>query len=270
MSSPAWDSFRSWQERVRLTSEHQYLVQKDPGGEWVPTLGCTDIIPKDKGAINALMTWAAKQVAAAAVEAIRTWDMKTPPEVVLASCANAHNVRRDKAAESGTSIHALFEHEIRLRMKQDPPRPDRTPEQQIVVDKFLRWADAKQLRPFAVEARVYHPILDFAGTLDLGARMGNGPAEILDYKPLKRGQSPRLWDNYILQSAAYRHAHAAMCGLPVPIGGRICFYPTPDNVDGEFVDRKITDDVDMAFAAFCGALVFARWSKRNQRARRAA
>lgn len=270
MSSPAREAFREWQERIRLTADHQYLVQKQKGGAWEPVPGCTDAIPKDKGAINALMMWASKQAISAAVDAIKGWDGKTPPEDVLSSCVTAHTKRRDAAADSGTSMHALFEHEVRLMMGQAPPRPDRTDEQQRVVDKFLRWAEKKQLRPFSSEARVYHPVADYAGTLDLGASVLMGPAEIMDYKPLKPGSTARVWDNYVLQSAAYRGAHMAMCGIQAPLGGRIIFYPTVENPDGEFVDKAVTEDVQQAFAAFCGALLFSRWSKRWQGRRRAA
>lgn len=270
MSSPAWETFRSWQERIRLTADHQYLVQKVPGGEFVPVPGCTDIIPKDKGAINALMTWAAKQTVAAAIDKIKAWDMTTPPEEWLAGCVNAHSERRDKSADSGTSMHALFEYEVRVMMGQQPARPDRSPEQQAVVDKFLRWAQRVNLRPFACEFRVYHPTNEHAGTGDLLASINNGPAEILDYKPLKPGYSPRVWDNYILQSAAYRVSHAEMCGLDQPLGGRILFYPTTENPNGDFADREVRDDVYRAYEAFEGCLKFSNWSKRNYGKRRKA
>jgi hypothetical protein len=267
-SSSAWERFRNWQPRIRLTSDHEYLVQKALGGEFVPTSGCTDVIPADKAGINNLMGWATKQAIAAAVEAIKTWDMKTPPEEVLSKCANAHNERRDKAADSGTSMHALFEHEVRLMMGQNPPRPDRTDAQQVIVDKFLAWAQRVNLKPYAVEARVYHPTNDHAGTLDLLASINGGQAEIFDYKPLKPGYSPRLFDKYILQSASYRVSHAEMCGLIKPLGGRIIFYPTVENAGADFADREVKDDVTQAYAAFVGCLQFYRWGKRNQGRRR--
>lgn len=276
MGSPALDNFRAWQDRIRLTSDHMYLVQQVPGGEWVHVPGCTDVIPKDKGAINALMTWAAKQVVSAATTLIAEGglpgDLMTRETAanLIEGCSNAHNERRDKAADSGTSMHALFEHEVRLMMGQSPARPERTDAQQLVVDKFLRWAERTNLQPFATEARVYHPENVHAGTLDLGARLRGERSKILDYKPLKPGARPRVWDNYVLQSASYRVSQAVMCGFNEPLGGEIIFYPTPENVDGDVVSLPINDDVHAAYDAFVGCLAFYRWTKRNARRRKAA
>jgi hypothetical protein len=265
MDTPAWlEKFSDWQRRVILTEDHQYLVQMEPGGPFLPVPGCTDVIPKDKGSVNALRQWGVDTVLDSIVEAIPRWDMRTDPAEYLRSFRTAHLTRRDKAADAGTDMHALFEHEARLMLGQNPPRPERTPEQQIIVNKWLRWAERVKLRPFAVEARVFHPKYMHAGTMDLGAYMfGEDKPYVIDWKPLKKGKKRTLYNQYILQSASYRASLQAMTDHEEEFPGYICHYPVVGNnadVDGQVVPGALKD----AYVAFRGALAFHRWCEANK------
>jgi hypothetical protein len=167
---------------------------------------------------------------------------------------DAHTKIRDAAADAGTDMHSIFEAECHAMMGEKVTWPDMTDEQKRVLDKFRRWAMLNDLQPLGCELRVWHPDLDYCGTLDLLAIL-RGVVTVIDYK----GREDRLtkpYDSHIFQSSAYRDASAKLTNVPVAkIGGEIVTFPRPGaNLDVESFPVKADTDRVMAGFRACMTL----------------
>jgi hypothetical protein len=277
---PAWrDELAAWQSRINLTANHRYQVLNATTGKWEYVPGVTGSLSKDKGAVENLKKWAAECVEKEALRRLEFWrkaGATGDPNDVLAGVWEAYKRVSDDATSKGTTMHAHFERECRLRMGENPPDIPITHEEQVVLDKFRRFADRVQLRPVAVEARVYcQPVFgaEYAGTLDLWALSIYSPEfpEVWDYKGKDKIQTVHYADE-ALQSAAYRKALVNMLRLPFSPGGRIVNYPRPGN-DFDLIDIPVLTPLEPTWTAFCAGLVIQNWRRevfdKTQRATKA-
>lgn len=81
----------------------------------------------------------------------------------------------DRAARRGTAIHNAVENFTEFGAK------DIAPQYAGYFDAFLQWWELRKPEPLAMECRLYHKILRYAGTADLLCIIG-GRLTLVDYK----------------------------------------------------------------------------------------
>ena len=116
------------------------------------------------------------------------------------------------AAHRGTSVHAALETYFRDGTVPNPARypPDARP----YIRHAVRWlldAERRGLEVEDVERLVAHPGYDYAGRMDLRARLGGLPY-VIDWKTNRHG---RVWDEQHLQPIAYAVADEKCGAEPV-------------------------------------------------------
>lgn len=209
-------------------------------GERLP--GVTSIL----GLLNkpALLGWAARVAAEATAEAI--FDGGASREVAVLTGKNAHNKKRDKAADLGTLAHELVEmHYTDGAPLVDVSIPDNAKAHgayQRVVEHMERTAT----RVIRSEVALSDPAMGFGGTLDFVLERG-GALYIGD---LKTGKA--AYDEVIIQLAAYRWLWSKHePDMPLAGGGLLIHSP----IDGVCTEVMITPaQLDVGQHIF-GALV---------------
>lgn len=106
-----------------------------------------------------------------------------------------------KASEIGTQAHGLIEREINYRMGIPVKDKEKVPEAaEWAFMAWEDWAKSVHLEPIASEQVIWSREFQYAGTLDLLAKV-NGKLAVIDWKT---GKS--VYSEAHLQNAAYRHA----------------------------------------------------------------
>jgi hypothetical protein len=162
-----------------------------------------------------------------------------------------------QAADVGTQVHALIEHEIKARLGKPTVAPEAGDEALFIFSGWKEWAERVGLKPLAAESRIVHPTMNYCGTFDLLALVNDEPA-VIDWKP-----SPRVYDERRLQSAAYRAALNAM-GWP-QLKGYIVAMPRDG---GEIEMVSLEEDISVPFAAFQNCLALYQWRRELARKER--
>lgn len=177
-------------------------------GELYPSV--TNIIGcLDKPAIPA---WAAKEVAKAAWRNRSAILEAADEDAVVGMLKGAPWKQRDKAADVGSSVHAVAD-----ALASDHPLPSYSAEEADYVDAFLRWASDFDVRFAASEVTVFNREDGYAGTYDFLADIP-GVGRVLGDHKTGKGVYPEV----ALQLAALRFASEAV-------------------VDGEIVDNLTVD-----------------------------
>lgn len=153
-----------------------------------------------------------------------------------------------QAADDGTAAHALIQaaltgqqvdesevkvtDEVRARVK---PATDAAPH--VIATERFQVVD--------VERPVFHPILQFAGTIDLIVRDRHGTLAVLDWK-----RSKSLYSNYAYQASAYAEALAMLLDYTEPVAA-YCVQ-LPQEVDQEWDCKQV--NVPAMFQRFLAAM----------------
>jgi len=152
----------------------------------------------------------------------------------------AHLAKSDEALDIGTLVHARIEAETRRELGEAVELPE-IPETEAdgsphpawnALASYHRWRMDHDVKPIAIELRLYTRRLGFAGTCDLLAAV-DGQLSIVDYKTSKA-----MYGEYRLQIAAYREAYhdmEAWSNMPAP-GGIILRLPKTAGDDFEAAD----------------------------------
>jgi len=101
-----------------------------------------------------------------------------------------------EAADIGTHVHKWAEQHAK---GENPPWPV-NPQVRSGVEAYCAWLEAHHVEPVFVERRIYSRVREFAGTVDLVAKI-DGRLCIADFKT-----SSALYDEMRLQLAAYQYA----------------------------------------------------------------
>ena len=233
---------------------------------------------------DALINWAAKETAKAAVSGMRSLQAiiaDDGPDAAIdwlkGSRFRAGQGQRT-AKELGTAIHRACETYALTGVK-----PTVDAEIAPFLDRFDEWVQSFQPDYKAAEMTVYSPTYGYAGTLDAVLHVG-GQRVVADYKTSRddvddRGKPKGPWPDVALQLAAYRHAEFAAAwrvrrfeqyrrryyllgdneradAVEIPdVDGGLCLYITPQRCEAHFVrcDAEV-------FEAFLDAVDRSRWA----------
>lgn len=171
---------------------HAYYLD----GEKVP--GVTTLI-KDGNPAPALVDWAAKTVAACAVDGWDDLGAMTPTKR-YEHLKTAHNRDRDQAGNRGTQVHRLAEQMV---AGAEVEVPDLLAGH---VESYVRFLDEWEPEPIGVEVSVANTEWRYGGTLDLIAQLPDGRRLILDLKTNRSG----IFGEVALQTCLYARCNLAI------------------------------------------------------------
>lgn len=165
----------------------------------------------------ALVGWAAYTVARYAVAHKDAWHgmANADPEAAVKMLANSRYSKVGTASERGIDVHSALE-QIDLGVE-----PDIHGEAAPYVEQYRRFLDEHRPMPVLAEATVYHPELNYAGTLDKIMRFERWGTDefIVDVKttdkPKAKRRSGPPYPEVALQLVAYRRA--PFVGIEPPV-----------------------------------------------------
>lgn len=142
---------------------------------------------------NSLIQWAADM----AVNYIR--EHQSLAEESLEEARVAHRKKKEVAGERGTDVHAQIENYIKTVIETNggvPVQPNDVSD--LMVQRFIDWSIANEVKFLASEKQVFCRSLWFAGTADFTFEKG-GKRFVGDLKTMKK-----MWDRVpFFQTAAY-------------------------------------------------------------------
>jgi hypothetical protein len=221
---------------ITRSADHRYTFD---GKTYPGVTGILSVI--DKSA--ALMSWAARQTAEAALGLIPArqgpqdtayWDTSAlislldsvGPEGVVKALTSRSSWKRDEAASLGTEVHRLADDLItgRLDVGAVPPRAV------AHVKAYTDWWTASGWTVRASEAMVVNPVAGYGGTLDLLCRDRDGKTVLAD---IKTGKA--VYQEAVLQLTAYGLAtyigtDAGTFAMPRPIDRHVILHVTANGV----------------------------------------
>lgn len=155
----------------------------------------------------------------------------------------------EKAKHYGIVVHkacALIDQGVLDAATVDPRiRPD--------VDAYLRWRDLMgPMEPVDIETPRHHPLIWFAGTLDVSFQGQQNRLLVVDRK---RGFADKTC---AIQTAAYALLQSHHHNIPLSLIDR---YALDQLGTGRAVMKKFDDRSD--YAAFQGAVAVVNWADRN-------
>lgn len=223
----------------------------------------------------ALIAWSANVERAACTEAAadlyEEWSKlvafpQMPRESFVSTLATrlgkvkAHQKALTKGAEVGTQAHKLIEWTMRTALKAEAgPKPEVSEAALLAFLHWEDWATRVALKPVLIERTVYSKIHQYAGTLDILARV-NGELTLVDLKTSK-GIYPEMF----LQLAAYQKALEEM-GYVVPTKRLLIRLPKLDSDPSfEVVEAPPADEL---FPVFLAARQLWSWAYENEKAYR--
>lgn len=172
------------------TFRHQYKVN----GEVIPSVtGVLGVINKP-----ALLFWAANQAAdyfKSQVEPGKSYD-ELQLESIWANAKKAHTQKKVEAGNLGTLVHKWVEGFI----KQENPAMPVNEQAQGSIKRFLGWVEQHHVKFLASEQPCFSRKYKYAGTID-GICVYENQMYIFDLKT-----SSGIWDEYLMQVAAYKQA----------------------------------------------------------------
>lgn len=230
----------------------------------------------------ALIYWAAKEVAKAAVHDQDAWKAladRDPEDAIqwLKKAPYRKGPGERSATQLGEVVHSACEEYALTGV-----RPEVDEEVAPFLHQFEEWCQRAQPEYQAAELTVYHPRYGYAGTADAFLTVG-GFRAIVDYKTSRdstdsRGKPKTPYPETALQLAAYRHAEFAAAfrarrwekfrrryyllspqerelAVPVPqVDGGLCLLITPDWCEA----FPIRCD-EQVFTSFLYVVEAARW-----------
>ncbi len=236
---------------ITRSADHRYTFD----GDTYP--GVTSILKVlDKS--DALMAWAARQTAEAAIaqlDNLQSLIASVGTEGTIRALTSRSEWKRDEAAQLGTEVHALAEQVIHGRTVEDlAERGEATIGR---VKAYVDWIATCGWKPRLTEAMIVHPLGRYGGTFDLLAYDADGRTVLAD---IKTGRN--VYREAVLQMAAYGMAvlvqpNGSQTTYPmVEIDRYVILHVTMDGV------REIEVPVGQAEqAAFLACIELHRWSE---------
>ena len=218
-------------------AKHVYRVDGEP------IISVTGVSAPKPG----LVWWAAREAADYVKEHLKPGVPLDEIEIeeLCEAARKAHSRKASKAALIGTTAHAACEAFIK---GEEPKVINQAAKNSF--DSFLAWVEDNDVEFIASEAKVYHNVLRYAGTLDVDAVV-NGERCIVDLKT-----SNAIYPEMRLQVAAYARAREQELGIQYKRGWILRL---PKDKSG--FEAVPVDTIDEDFVAFLGLLEYYRWAK---------
>lgn len=246
---------------IQRSADHRYTY------EGVTHPGVTSILKVlDKS--DALMSWAARQTAEAALNMMDSDTLMEPSslQVMLSSVGKEGAIKaltsrsswqRDEAAQLGSEVHRLAE---RLLSTTEEPTISPVPAVALRVQAYADWWQASGWSRPLTEVMGVNPSVGYGGTLDLLARDADNRLVLAD---IKTGKG--VYREAILQLAAY--GDFTVMQYPSGDDWKIAVMPTVDRyvilhvtLDGvREVELTVGQDERMAFL---DCVDLARWTQK--------
>lgn len=233
----------------------------------------------------ALVGWAANKEREACVEAARLvferfGDNKVSGvsfEAALLTeltSVKSHRRETESAAAIGTLVHSRIEWELRTKLKIRSKMEPKIPEHQVdrktgevsehpahvAYRAYQEWVKESKLVPLAIEQRVWSRKYGYAGTMDVYGEC-YGVRTLLDWKT---GKS--IYDEALLQNAAYRHAWIEMGQAEAPVSGLIVKLPKTADDPGFELKTVPWNAQEKLMIAFRAAKYLSDWVEANYNA----
>lgn len=183
---------------------------------------------------------------------------------MLVEAAGAHEIKKTKAADSGTEIHDFCERFAKSKMGLgDVPDMKQYENNEPVlngIQGFLDWFNANKVEFVEIERVVYSKKYDFAGRFDLIAKV-DGKLMLLDYKTGKG-----VYDESGLQLAAYRLAWEEENGKQ--LDGHGILHLDKETAGFEYLPYT-PEEYARDLVGFLAALQLKKWQKAVEKANKA-
>jgi hypothetical protein len=157
----------------------------------------------------------------------------------------------NQAGQIGTSVHALIEWSLRHELgERVTARPVGLDERGLCAFMaYEDWRRTVDLKPLAVERELWSATHGYAGTMDLLAELTIDDARVVAVIDWKTGG---IYNEALLQSAAYMHAAIEMGLAAAPLQGVIVHLPKTAK-DKVKVRTVSWDEMPKKLGAFLGA-----------------
>ena len=162
-------------------------------------------------------------------------------EGVLDDSKDAPENERDRGAAKGTTAHKLI---ADILNGENPSIPEDLARS---VQGALKLIADKNLTVEAIEVPVWHPVCEYAGTVDLVARDTDGQLVVVDWK-----RSKGIYDEHGFQVAAYAYAIAELTGEPVHAAYPVQLHHDESPPDFIYYTEAV-DDMAAAFETYLAA-----------------
>lgn len=237
---------------IQRSADHRYTYQ----GRTYP--GVTSILKiLDKS--DALMSWAARQTAEAALsqlDSLPSLLFNVGEEGVIKALTSRSTWKRDEAAHLGTEVHTLADALVTvgptLSGLEDRPQGIRDR-----VTAYEEWWRLSGWRLRLSEALVVEPDIGYGGTFDLMAYDRDGRTVLAD---IKTGKG--VYREAVLQLAAY-----GMASVVAALGSPAAFaMPEVDRYVILHVTEKGVREIEVAVTnlerqAFCACIALNEWAE---------
>lgn len=177
---------------IQRSADHQYTYA---GTTYPGVTGILKVVDKS----DALMSWAARQTAEAALAQLDNLlglRATVGPEGVIRALTARSGWKRDEAAQLGTDVHALADRVA--RGEPDIIVPENVRQH---VHNYAEWWATSGWTIRATEAMLVNTVSGYGGTLDLLCRDRDGRTVLAD---IKTGRG--IYKEAVLQLAAYGDA----------------------------------------------------------------
>lgn len=159
-----------------------------------------------------------------------------------------HQIKKKKAADAGTQVHAWVSQFIKAKTKKDWPEIPKDPQIYNGINAFLKWVDEHEVKFLSSEKFIYSRKYNYAGIMDAEAIIGRKKCPV-DFKTSKR-----IYPEFRFQVAAYQGAVEEETGKPYS-GNKWLVRFGKD--DGEFEAHEYAEH-DKDYKAFLSALTLRR------------
>lgn len=164
--------------------------------------------------------------------------------MLIEEAAQQHSIKKQKAADTGTQVHAWVEAFIKAKTKKDWPEIPRDPQVFNGVNAFLKWVDEYEVKFVSSEKIIYSKKHKYAGIMDAEAIIKRKTC-VIDFKTSKAIYPEMRFQVAAYQAAAEEESEKEYSGNK--------WLARFDKETGEFETHEFVEQ-DKDFKAFLAAL----------------
>ena len=221
------------------------VINKPALADWRKNqaLGAMQDMLKDPKAAGKYQKLADEKNAKARIHKNNTW-----VSMMIEDAKKAPNLNMTEARDFGNYAHSVVEHIAMADAMHDQESFVIGPEYAHIAEGFQMWMKDSGMRVVASELMVWHPLYEYAGTIDLVCRNKDGMLAVVDVK------TGGVYNEAAMQIAAYAKALQQLTGEEVLEGWalRLPRNRNPEEPDN-FYEAHQLDDMPHWLDAFMEA-----------------